>query len=234
MSLPPGRDVSLPEREPKVVDLDADGGAAVEALGSSTARHIVNALRGAPATPPELADATDTTAQNVHYHLSRLEDADVVTSVDTVYSEKGTEMTVYAPAGDPLVLVAGDEDPAELERVLSRVLGAVAALAGLAVAVEYALPDAQVVPTPSGAAAGGPTLVGPPPVGLWVFLAGLSVVVVWASWVALRHRTGDTEAGDTRDERDGEVNPETGPRDRGPDGRDGCDDGRGAGDGDDL
>ncbi|MFC7165548.1 ArsR/SmtB family transcription factor [Halospeciosus flavus] len=232
MSLPPGRDVSLPEREPKVVDLDADDGAAVEALGSSTARHIVDALRGAPATPPELADTTDTTAQNVHYHLSRLEDADVVTAVDTVYSEKGTEMTVYAPAGDPLVLVAGDEDPAELERILSRALGAVAALAGLAVVVEYALPDAQVVPTPGGAA-GGPTLVGPPPVGLWVFLAGLSVVVAWAGWVALRHRTGDAEADDTRDEREAEVDAEDETRDRRPDGCDGRDDGPETDDGDD-
>ena len=40
-------------------------------------------------------------------------DHNVVTVVDSWYSEKGRDMDVYAPAGDPLVLVAGCPDELE-------------------------------------------------------------------------------------------------------------------------
>ncbi|MFB6123531.1 MAG: ArsR/SmtB family transcription factor [Haloferacaceae archaeon] len=75
-----------------------DAGPMLEALSSSTAQSIFVALSGNPATPAELADRTETSVQNVSYHLSKLEDAGVVTAVGTRYSEKGREMTVYARA----------------------------------------------------------------------------------------------------------------------------------------
>lgn len=100
-------------RDRSVLDLaDARTGAVFEALGSETARSIVAALNDAPATASDLSDRLDTTLQNVNYHLDRLGDADLVAAVDTWYSEKGREMTVYGVTADELVVRAdGHDDP---------------------------------------------------------------------------------------------------------------------------
>jgi DNA-binding transcriptional ArsR family regulator len=71
---------------------------------------VLAALYEEPTVASALADRVGTSAQNVHYHLTNLRDADLVEVVDTWYSSKGVEMDVYAPAGDPLVLAAGRED----------------------------------------------------------------------------------------------------------------------------
>ncbi|WP_336038139.1 ArsR/SmtB family transcription factor [Halobacterium yunchengense] len=178
----PSKEVREPDAGPRVVDLGAEDGAAVNALSSETARAILDRLRESPATASTLADVTDTSPQNVHYHLDNLEAADVVTAVDTVYSEKGTEMTVYAPAGDPLVIVSGDADGDELQRVLERALGAAAAFAVAGVV-------AQRVLAPEPGFVGGENLggygVSAPPVGAAVFGVGLLAA---AAYVVVRAR----------------------------------------------
>lgn len=108
----------LPRKEPvedspdeaRVVSLGRGAEAVVEALRSETARNVLAALYEEPTVASALADRVGTSAQNVHYHLTNLRDADLVEVVDTWYSSKGVEMDVYAPAGDPLVLAAGRED----------------------------------------------------------------------------------------------------------------------------
>ncbi|WP_430505959.1 ArsR/SmtB family transcription factor [Haloparvum sp. PAK95] len=106
--LPSLPDVSLEDREPRVVDVDDDDADdLIDALSSETARAALTALHEQPSTTSELADELDTTLQNVQYHLGNLREADLVEVVDTVYSEKGREMNVYAPADEPLVLFAG-------------------------------------------------------------------------------------------------------------------------------
>jgi len=179
----PSQDVEAPDVGPKVVDLAANEGAAVDALSSGTSRAILDRLRDSPATAPTLTDVTDTSRQNVHYHLDNLEAADVVTTVDTVYSEKGCEVAVYAPAGDPLVIVSGDADGEELERVLERALGAVTAFAVAGVAAQQALArEPQFV---GGDHLGG-YAVSSPPVGAAVFVVGLLVVVAYVAVHARR------------------------------------------------
>jgi len=108
----------LPRKEPvedapseaRVVSLGRGAEAVVEALRSETARNVLAALYEEPTVASTLADRVGTSAQNVHYHLANLRDADLVEVVGTWYSSKGVEMDVYAPAGDPLVLAAGRED----------------------------------------------------------------------------------------------------------------------------
>jgi DNA-binding transcriptional ArsR family regulator len=103
--------VDAPEPESRTVDLfTEDGRRMLDALGSETARAIVSALAEEPGTTSELADRVGTSLQNAHYHLDRLEDADLVQVAGTHYSTRGSEMDVYAPAYDPLVLVGGEDD----------------------------------------------------------------------------------------------------------------------------
>jgi DNA-binding transcriptional ArsR family regulator len=144
------------EADPRVIGLDSDDAdAALSALSSATSRTILGALHERPDTPAALGDRVDTSLQNVQYHLGKLADAGLIEVVDTVYSEKGREMKVYAPADRPLVVFAGSEDDSRgLASALKGLLGAVGVLALLSLLVQFAL---RGPPTFGGAgdAAGG-------------------------------------------------------------------------------
>jgi DNA-binding transcriptional ArsR family regulator len=107
--LPRKPPVDRPNDEPMFVGLDdRESDDVISVLSSEVARSILTELYRDPATQSELADRVDTSIQNVGYHLDSLADASLVEVVDQWYSEKGTEMDVYAPNGGPLVLVAGN------------------------------------------------------------------------------------------------------------------------------
>lgn len=121
-------------REPRLVDIDDEETAdkVFAALSSDTARHILSELYKGPATASDLAEAVDTSLQNARYHLEKLQSAGLIEAVDTWYSSRGTEMTVYAPASDPLVVTAGAEEHTTVLRdAMKRLVGAVGLL-GLA------------------------------------------------------------------------------------------------------
>ncbi|WP_336133896.1 ArsR/SmtB family transcription factor [Natronomonas amylolytica] len=132
MSLLPSRlDVSSSPDEPRVLDIDGDdAGDTFAALGSETAREMLSLIYEDPRTPAELEDHVGTSLQNVHYHVDRLEDADLIEPAGTGYSEKGNEMTVYGPASEAVVLFAGDEDDgSRLRDHLKRLFGLAATVA---------------------------------------------------------------------------------------------------------
>lgn len=97
-----------PEQEPTVVSLD-DADAMIEALASETRRRIVAALGEEPMPPSGVAEAVDTSLQNVVYHLDTLTDVGLVEVVETGYSARGAEMDLYAPTAAPVVICVGDE-----------------------------------------------------------------------------------------------------------------------------
>lgn len=124
----------LGDRNPKLVDMADDEAEEVfDALGSDTARTILLELHDEPRPASELATAVDTSVQNVQYHLTKLAAADLVSEVDTWYSESGTEMVVYAPADEALVLFAGEDREGALRRLLRRFVGVLTVLAGVSI-----------------------------------------------------------------------------------------------------
>lgn len=80
---------------------------ALQKLSSDTAQEILNVLSEGPGTASEVADAVDTSLQNAQYHLTRLAETDLIEAIDTWYSVKGNEMTVYALAAEKLVIQFG-------------------------------------------------------------------------------------------------------------------------------
>ncbi len=60
-----------------------------------------------PSTPTEIHDEVGTSLQTVHHHLGKLEDARLIEPAGVEYSENGTEMTLYAPVTEAVVLFAG-------------------------------------------------------------------------------------------------------------------------------
>ncbi|WP_049980874.1 ArsR/SmtB family transcription factor [Halolamina rubra] len=143
-----------PDPEPRVLGVDSDeAGETLAALSSETARGMLREFHDDPATPSGVADRLDLSLQNAQYHIGNLEDAGLIEPVDTVYSEKGREMTVYGPADAPLIVYAGTEDDTTgLKAALSRLIGAVAALGLASVLVQSYLGD---LPLPFGTGAGG-------------------------------------------------------------------------------
>jgi DNA-binding transcriptional ArsR family regulator len=108
--------VDEPDRDTRVVALDTEEAATICAsLASETANRILSQLFAEPATASDLADRVDTSLQNAHYHLERLQEADIVRVVDTWYSSRGVEMNVYAPTHDEFVITppAPDDDRAD-------------------------------------------------------------------------------------------------------------------------
>jgi DNA-binding transcriptional ArsR family regulator len=145
------------EADPRVIGLDSeDADDALAALSSGTARRILRELHDEPDSPASIADRVDTSLQNVQYHLSNLTDAGLVEVVDTVYSEKGREMKVYAPADRPLVVFAGREDQAEgLRSAVRRLLGAVGLTALASLLVQTVLEGFPFGARTGGAGGGG-------------------------------------------------------------------------------
>jgi predicted ArsR family transcriptional regulator len=83
---------------------DAEHARVLQTLSSDTAQELLDVLSEGPGTASEIADAVDTSIQNAQYHLTRLAEADLIETVDTWYSSKGREMTVYALAAEELVI----------------------------------------------------------------------------------------------------------------------------------
>jgi DNA-binding transcriptional ArsR family regulator len=122
----------------RVLELtDGDADEALDALASDTGRATFQALFEESMTPSEIADRVDTSVQNVHYHLSNLQAADLVEPVDTLYSEKGNEMTVYGPASDPLVFVGDDARTPAIRQSVTDVVGGLGVLAAAALFVQW-------------------------------------------------------------------------------------------------
>ena len=140
MSLLPSRDPALPDAEPRVIGVDSDDADDVlSALSAETARNLLAELNRDPAPPGELADRVDTSLQNAQYHLKKLRKAGAVEVVDTAYSQKGREMDVYAPANQPLVICAGDEqETSGLRAALANFLGGLAVIAFASLLVQQA------------------------------------------------------------------------------------------------
>jgi DNA-binding transcriptional ArsR family regulator len=190
------------DASPRVVGLDDDDAEdLLSALSSTTARRILAALHDEPKNPAALAESVDSSLQNVQYHLERLDSAGAIEVVDTVYSEKGREMDVYAPADRPLVVVAADnEETAGVSDVLARLLGGVAVVGIASLIAQYLVDGVPFVAQTGGSDAGGGAVgtadvatstavsTGPPP-GLLVFLGGMAVLLAWlAVWVVRRRR----------------------------------------------
>lgn len=153
--LPSGPD-DLDEPEgARVVGVDGDeADRLLSALSSATARELLAALHDDPAPASELADRVDTSIQNASYHLDALDDAGLIEPAGTAYSEKGREMTVYAPADEALVVIAGNETTTSgLRATLRRLIGGIGAVTlGAAVVQRLAGSPAEVGLGPGGAA----------------------------------------------------------------------------------
>lgn len=142
--LPSTPDTSAAETNaPRVIGLnedDADN--LIEALSSATARSMLTELHTEPAPASELASRCETTIQNAQYHIEQLDDAGLIEVIDTVYSEKGREMDVYAPADRPLVVIAGDSTQAKsIKDRLPEFLGGLGLLGAASLVVQAILGD---------------------------------------------------------------------------------------------
>ena len=129
---------SEPTQQPRIMEMDDEGADAVlSALSPTTRRRVYRALFTEPQTTSELAERVDTSIQNVQYHLETLQDAGLVEPVETVYPGTGNEMTVFAPASDPLVFVGDADRLPAIRESLHHVVGGLAVLGVVSLLVQW-------------------------------------------------------------------------------------------------
>ena len=184
-----------PPKEPRVVRIDSESATtALDAITSETAREILAHLHDEPAPASEVAEAVDTSLANVNYHLGKLESEGLITEVDTWYSEKGTEMTVYAPAEDPIVFSGTDAETRDVRSMLGRAGAAVVALGLVSVLVQWLVTEV-LGPETVGAGVRKATSAGvvegaavsPVPAGLLFFSGGtFALAAMLSAWYAWR------------------------------------------------
>lgn len=115
--------------EARVLELaEEDADEVLDALSPELRRNAFRELFDQPRTMSELAEELDTSVQNVQYHVTALEEADLIAPVDTIYSSKGNEITVYGPASDPLVFVGDENRTAGVEQSMTQLVGGLALL----------------------------------------------------------------------------------------------------------
>ena len=138
--LPLNNDVkSRQEGEIEILDVDDNETEDVfKALSSDTARRVLQAVYDEPAPASALAERLDLSLQNASYHLENLVDAGVIEVADTHYSDKGTEMAIYAPVNNPIVLFIGtDERKNGLLNTLKRFISAIVLLSAGSVFIHF-------------------------------------------------------------------------------------------------
>lgn len=110
--LPRHPEVAFEPREEYTLQITDDAaGSVFDALAVDTRREILRHLYREPMAASQLASQVDTSVQNVSHHLRKLEEANLVTVVDTWYSSRGREMSVYAPASRELVVDCTAPEP---------------------------------------------------------------------------------------------------------------------------
>jgi DNA-binding transcriptional ArsR family regulator len=194
--LPTGTSASSEQDgEPRTLWLDSeDTGELLSSLSSETSRAILTELHDEPKTASEVASSVDTSLQNARHHLSNLEQAGAIRVADTRYSEKGREMSVYAPCEEPLVVFVGRKERKHsfldsLRGLVSTVtvLGLVSLLVQWFVTPTINTNTGNIRQLPRvGDAVGssGTASLGAPP-GLIFFAGGLLIllfVLVWQRW----------------------------------------------------
>jgi DNA-binding transcriptional ArsR family regulator len=133
------RRVEATPGETRVLEMaDGESEEVLDALSSKTRRAAYRTLFEEPATTSELAEHLDTSVQNVHHHLSVLADVGLVEPVDTVYSSRGNEMTVYGPASDPLVFVGERAAVPQVRQSLKNVVTGLALVGVASLLVQWA------------------------------------------------------------------------------------------------
>ena len=195
--LPTGTSASSEQDgEPRTLWLNSDDtGELLSSLSSETSRAILTEIHDEPKTASEVASSVNTSLQNARHHLSNLEQAGAIRVADTRYSEKGREMSVYAPSEEPLVVFVGrKERKHSFIDSLRGLVSAVMVLSLVSLLVQWFVTPTIDTNTGSigqlprvGDAVGSSsttTLLGAPP-GLIFFAGGLLIllfVLVWQRW----------------------------------------------------
>lgn len=97
--------------DPRIVDLGSEEAEIVlDSLSSKTTREVFLHIYEEPSTKSQIASEFENSIQNIKYHIDKLEESNLIEKKRTDYSEKGTEMDVYGPTHEAVILLAADED----------------------------------------------------------------------------------------------------------------------------
>lgn len=113
----------------RIIDVNDETAVSLfKTLADETTLEIYMELQQEPKTAPELRDLSGTTIQNVHYHLNKLEEADLIEPIDTWLSDTGKDINVYGTTHNPLIIsFSAKQESERIRSKLKTVLGMVGA-----------------------------------------------------------------------------------------------------------
>ena len=173
---------------------DDDAVQIFKALSGESTYRIYREIQQSPKTTSELQQVLDTSIQNVHYHLDKLEEAGLIEPVDVRYSEKGAEMSVFGPTHSPLIIsFASESTNSNVRAALTRLLSGVTVLGLASVSVELLAKRASSPKTPGSDAGENVSVTAPQftdptslemlllSPGLLTFIIGLLIISVYVT-----------------------------------------------------
>lgn len=179
--------------EPTIAGIEGeDADQLFDALGSETSRAVLAACYEEGRTRSELADGLETSIQNVSYHVDKLESAGLLEAVETRYGENGSEVKVYEPSKEAIVIAAGETGLVEhiteaIERLFAPIV--LVGLLSMVVGVLARGPERIGMLGDSGTPAGTTATQVGFLAAVTTFLCGMLVVLVAARAGAFNHNT---------------------------------------------
>jgi len=182
---------------------DDDAVQIFKSLSGESACCIYREIQESPKTASELQQVVDTSIQNIHYHLDKLEEAGLIEPVNVRYSKKGTEMSVFGPTHSPLIIsFASESTNSDVRVALARLFSAVTILGLVSIGVELFV--ARVISPETSRDVSGNNVSATPPQftdpsqlemllrspGLLVFVGGLLIISVYVTWQYARIQQG--------------------------------------------
>jgi len=177
----PSESITDQKKGEKIVSLEElEADTIFEALSSSTARSILYEIYAEPGTISELAKRTDNSVQTVTYHLDSFLDAGLVQLKGTKYSEKGSEMDIYGPINDKIIIyIGGAGEKLDKKDIIKPNIGIISILFVVSLYISFSKINAVV-------ANQGLFDLLLQSSGMDFFMGGLFVCILFSAWVGWR------------------------------------------------
>ncbi|MDO8511162.1 MAG: winged helix-turn-helix domain-containing protein [Nanoarchaeota archaeon] len=162
-----------------------------ETITSETSRKILNHLAEKEDTEANIAKLLDLPISTVHYHLQKLQEANLISAEEFHYSQKGREMLHYKLANKYIIIAP--KAISGLKEKLKGILPAALAALGISAVIKFMQSASQAVPAMETAeslvADAAPEMamkiaeeapiIQQPDIALWFLIGSMAALVIY-------------------------------------------------------
>lgn len=171
-----------------------------ETITSETSRKILNYLAEQEDSEANIAKLLSLPISTVHYHLQKLQEANLITAEEFHYSKKGREVLHYKLANRYIIIAP--KAVSGLKEKLKGILPAVIAALGISAIIKIIQSISQNIPSIKAAesltADAAPEMamrlaqapaVQQPDIALWFLMGGLAALIIYVAAELIKEKT---------------------------------------------